>query len=94
MQKGSQQIYVCIRSILKSKNAPARGVILMPRQMRSEMPSGFSEETAASREKRWLLLKNTAAHKNSVRLCRDGWEKEKAFCVGGKEKKKSFAGKI
>lgn len=62
--------------------------------MRSEMPSGFSEETAASREKRWLLLKNTAAHKNSVRLCRDGWEKEKAFCVGGKEKKKSFAEKI
>ena len=49
------------------------------------MPSGFSEETAASREKRWLLLKNTAANKNSVRLCRDGWEK-KAFCVGGKEK--------
>lgn len=44
--------------------------------MRSEMPSGFSEETAASREKRWLLLKNTAANKNSVRLCRDGWEKE------------------
>ena len=56
--------------------------------MRSEMPSGFSEETAVSREKRWLLLKNTAANKNSVRLCRDGWEKEKAFCVGGKEKKK------
>ncbi|HIW05143.1 MAG TPA: hypothetical protein H9690_03880 [Firmicutes bacterium] len=58
------------------------------------MPSGFFGGDGGEQRKALLLLKNTAAHKNSVRLCRDGWEKEKAFCVGGKEKKKSFAGKI
>ena len=65
----------------------------MPRQMRSEMPSGFSEETAASRERRCFYSKIRRRIKTPcVFAVTDG--KKKAFCVGGKEKKKSFAEKI
>lgn len=60
----------------------------MPRQMRSEMPSGFSEETAASREKRCFYSKIRRRIKTPCVFAVTDGKKKRHFASAERRKRK------